>query len=259
MGLARQGIISIKIPVIYYLLGAFGPFVSTLIISASYRRKSPWPIVRNLIRLNTSPSNYLYAVAIPLSAQIIAIVVVASWFGPIPELKFNSPLVVITMFASFLIVSAGEETGWRGFALPTLQTRWSPTIATVIVWLMWGIWHIPAFFIGFKFDSAAMFVGMLLGFFLLLLPVSFLFTWVFNRSQGTTMTCVVMHAAVAGASGASNLAGLKPLEFFSVYGSVFALMAICLFASGTWRSASFVQLNLETGDVEEPSLEREVQ
>jgi membrane protease YdiL (CAAX protease family) len=41
----------------------------------------------------------------------------------------------------------GEELGWRGFALPRLLERWSPPIASLILGAIWGVWHLPAFFI----------------------------------------------------------------------------------------------------------------
>ena len=41
----------------------------------------------------------------------------------------------------------GEELGWRGFALPRMLARWRPLKASLILGLIWGIWHLPAFLI----------------------------------------------------------------------------------------------------------------
>jgi membrane protease YdiL (CAAX protease family) len=41
----------------------------------------------------------------------------------------------------------GEETGWRGFALPRMLTRFSPLTAALLLGLIWGVWHTPAFFV----------------------------------------------------------------------------------------------------------------
>jgi len=41
----------------------------------------------------------------------------------------------------------GEELGWRGFALPRMLTRWQPLAVSLILGLIWGVWHLPAFFI----------------------------------------------------------------------------------------------------------------
>ena len=47
--------------------------------------------------------------------------------------------------ASLLFYGWGEETGWRGFALPYLQARYSAITSTLLVSVMWACWHIPLF------------------------------------------------------------------------------------------------------------------
>jgi membrane protease YdiL (CAAX protease family) len=81
-------------------------------------------------------------------------------------------LLVVTIGGGF------EEPGWRGFALPRLQLRHSPIRATLILGLVWGIWHIPLYGLGF--------VG----------PICFVFfyTWLYNRT-GSILLCILLHAS----------------------------------------------------------------
>jgi membrane protease YdiL (CAAX protease family) len=53
--------------------------------------------------------------------------------------------VIGVWLAAILTNGFGEETGWRGFALPQLQRRYSPLIASLIVLPMWALWHAPYF------------------------------------------------------------------------------------------------------------------
>ncbi len=50
--------------------------------------------------------------------------------------------VYLAMFAFVAFLGGGrEEAGWRGFALPWL--RWRPWQATLVIGIVWGVWHIP--------------------------------------------------------------------------------------------------------------------
>ena len=81
----------------------------------------------------------------------------------------------------------GEELGLRGFALPRLQSYRSPFGASVIIGIFWAAWHITVL-IGR--DTISMFAFLLLAFVL-----SFIFTFLFNKSQGSLITVLLFHAA----------------------------------------------------------------
>jgi membrane protease YdiL (CAAX protease family) len=84
-----------------------------------------------------------------------------------------------------------EETAWRGFALPRLQSKYNPTISSLILGLLWGLWHIPLFFIPGSFQSTIPFTGFILS----AVAISILMTWVFNHTKGSVLVAAVFHAA----------------------------------------------------------------
>jgi membrane protease YdiL (CAAX protease family) len=109
----------------------------------------------------------------------------------------------------------GEEGGWRGFALPRLQQRSGPLVGTVLLGVLWGLWHLPFFFIpgtdwyGISFGTG--FVGHLIGlgvFDIGTIVLAVIFTWVFNNTHGSLLLAILLHAS----SNATT--GVLPPEFF---------------------------------------------
>jgi len=85
-----------------------------------------------------------------------------------------------------------EELGWRGFALPRLLNRFSPFTASLILGVIWGVWHLPAFFVGGMVQA-----GMSLPLFLLnALLLSVFVTWVFQHTGGSVLITVLIHYMV---------------------------------------------------------------
>jgi CAAX protease family protein len=105
-----------------------------------------------------------------------------------------------------------EEPGWRGFLLPRLQARFSPLIATVLVWLPWAIWHLP---LDLTRPGGAWSLSMILqqrG--VALLIVSILITWLYNRSRGALLSPVLFHGAMGSFPFVLPAApALRPLIF----------------------------------------------
>ncbi len=55
----------------------------------------------------------------------------------------------VWMFLYVLFCGGGfEEPGWRGFALPILQQKYSPVVASLILGVIWAFWHWPEFWAG---------------------------------------------------------------------------------------------------------------
>src|SRR5512138_1903946 len=69
--------------------------------------------------------------------------------GPPVDWSGLPPLyTLLPMFILYIIAAGiGEEFGWRGFLLPRLQTRHNALVSSLIIGVMWAIWHIPQFFI----------------------------------------------------------------------------------------------------------------
>lgn len=108
---------------------------------------------------------------------------------------FSWGLPAALLVAVFLDVGGvTEETGWRGFALPILQGRTTPVVASLIVGLLWGVWHFPArpdVLLGsYGLGGGAALLGILVGRFVVL---SIVMTYFYNRAGGSTLIAIAMH------------------------------------------------------------------
>ena len=86
----------------------------------------------------------------------------------------------------------GEEFGWRGYAQPALQKRWGWRVASVLLGVVWALWHLPLFFIAGKVQSHQP-MGL---YALSAVASSVLFAWLLNRSRGSLVPVLVLHTAV---------------------------------------------------------------
>ena len=118
--------------------------------------------------------------------------------------RFWLPFLILYVAAFIAGGSLGEEPGWRGFALPRLQQRSGPLVGTLILGVLWSLWHLPQFllvpgnFPGFN--------GVGTGFFAILVPfvmfvimvtaMAYVFTWVFNNTRGSLLLAILLHASI---------------------------------------------------------------
>ena len=83
-----------------------------------------------------------------------------------------------------LVIALGEETGFRGYALPKLMEKHSPLVATLLLAAMRVLWHVPLFLTG---DSWWVVLHVTGG--------DFLFTWIFMNTRGSVFLAILLHSA----------------------------------------------------------------
>ena len=100
----------------------------------------------------------------------------------------------------------GEETGWRGYALPQLQRRFSPLASSLVLAVLWFGWHLPQFLViaTYRDFAPVQYVGMFLG----LACGAVVLTWLYNRSGGSILLVAVWHGLYNVVSGTEAATGL---------------------------------------------------
>jgi len=194
LALRAQGIIKMQIPFSLHYLIAYGPMLSALIVTGITSGCSGLQkLLDQMTKWRIGLSWWLFA-ASPLFFYFLTASVL--WviqgkpinLNTLGEIDFLPPLGLFSLPLWILTFGIGEETGWRGFALPRLQKGRSALSATIILWLVWTFWHFPMFFYSYP-------LSILPGFLIGLLAGSITFTWLYNSTRGSVMMTALWHGA----------------------------------------------------------------
>ena len=197
---SAQGWVLWNVPYALYYFGSFGPLLSALIVTALTEGKvGVGDLLGRIVKWRVESRYYAFAILVPIGlfglAYLFNRVITGTWpdltlLGKADYLPYLGPLGVLGLW--FLTYGLGEETGWRGFALPHLQKDRSAASATLILALLWATWHVPAFF----FRDTYVEMG-LLGFPLFAFMMIFstmVFTWLYNSTEGSVFIVIIFHA-----------------------------------------------------------------
>lgn len=174
---------------VFPLLALFGPCVAAVVVLQASRGRAGLAELGGKFRLSLALLPWcILAALLPLVLLVPVWFLHTWWWGAI-GFKMNA-LSILSIVIAVLIL--GEEVGWRGFLLPFLLKRFPPLASSLIVGLVWALWHLPNFLLpafphyGLPF---AAFVVMTLAF-------SVLFTWLYMRTAGSLLVAVIFHAAL---------------------------------------------------------------
>jgi membrane protease YdiL (CAAX protease family) len=103
-----------------------------------------------------------------------------AWYILVLAMVFSTP------------VQAGEEIGWRGYALPRLASRFGLARASIALGVIWACWHLPFFFIPGNDKSGQSFPVYLLA----VTALSVAMAWLYWRAKGSLLITMLMHAAI---------------------------------------------------------------
>ena len=165
----REGVRNLLLPLIdwqvkpvWYIIVIFGiPLLIVLGLSTSWLLKAPFPT--EYYSIQSQPWYQLFP------GLLLAY---------IQTMLFQGPL--------------NEEPGWRGFALPRLQKNYGSLVASIVIGVIWGLWHAPLYFTGIYSGGIEGIMGRLLW----TVPLAFLFTWVYKHTHGSLFMSILLHTSV---------------------------------------------------------------
>jgi membrane protease YdiL (CAAX protease family) len=178
-------------------VASFGPFLAAVVVLAMTEGKAGLlGLFRRMVRWRVAPGWYAVALLLPavLAAAATALNVLLGAEPP-SAAALNAWTGIFSTFAIVLLIpgvgGAWEEPGWRGYAVPRLQSGRSALVASLILAVLIAGWHLPLMVAGQVHYSDIV----------LIVAAVIVFNWVFNNAKGSVLIIMLMHAANNAASG----------------------------------------------------------
>jgi uncharacterized protein len=228
---AGLGLLPIKLPQILVLFGQYGPTVAGFTLAAATGGR---PAVRALLRRygqwRVHPGWYLLIIFTPLLLFALAVVARVGT-GPLEALGQDGPSILLAYLLDALVLKVilhgalGEEAGWRGFALPRLQARFGALGASLILGALWAGWHAPLYLSASRVANNPPLV-----FAVGIVATAILYTWVYNRTGGSLLIAILLHAAINSAPAAVRdlVPNMGAGEFFTLFIAGYVAIALLL-------------------------------
>lgn len=175
--------------------GYLGPLGSAVLVTRIVHGRDGLRVwLRGLLRWRFGWRWYAIALAGPPVLILAGLAVLpGAWQGAAWPSVSTIAVYLPFLIMQVLITGVAEEPGWRGFAQPRLQERFSPLAASAALGAVWAIWHWPLFFTEWSrggVDPLIMFVVMPLS----SIATSIVMSWLVNRTAGAVLIAMLWHA-----------------------------------------------------------------
>lgn len=197
--LGYVGVLPIKIPFIVFLFLGWGFVLASVLMTwITLGRAAVAGLLKRFLLWRVGWVWYLVAIVLAPALQILAVILNAAIthtppdFSAIMAYQIFGDAANLSMFILpfFLLdmVANGEEIGWRGYVLPRLQARYSALTSSLIIGVIWSLWHLPKYLPDFNLVAFGWFTLHILAFAILL-------TWLYNNTKGSLLLVTLCHAS----------------------------------------------------------------
>lgn len=188
-------------PIVALVIGAWLPNLAGVLITAVVDgRDGLRCLFSRVARWRVGFKWYVIAWCAPLGITLLALGLYAASGNALPAAAPMALLVPLLLF-NLVLGPLGEELGWRGTALPLMQERWNVITASLVLGVVWGLYHLPTFILpGLPQNNVP-----LLAFMLGAMALNVFMVWMFNHTHGSLIMPFLAHWAFNFAGSASGI------------------------------------------------------
>ena len=227
LALSEDGLASCRFVVLgigVFCYRAFlGPFFSAFIMTGAIEgRAGIGRLLRRMVLWRVGLGWYLFVLSgIPAIVVLGVFVLPGAWHRFKDSLP-SSPLALAHPLRLRALPDGplGEEPGWRGFALPSLQRLYGPLVGSLILGPLWALWHLPIFWVpAWNFPPTILNIVL---FVVSATAFTIVMTWVFNNTKGSVLIAILVHATFDTTFVILNV--LFPAPIVTDYGSTVPML-----------------------------------
>ena len=237
------GVLGVRGPL--FLTGVFAPGLVALALTAySEGRKGVSRLLSRIGQWNVGARWYVFALTYMAAVKLTAAVIHRGLTGVWPHFADTPWLLMLAAIPVSTLAQAGEEIGWRGYALPRLAPRLGLGGGSLVLGIIWALWHLPLFFMAGTDTAGQSFPIYLLA----VTPVSVAIGWLYWKTRGSLLLVMLMHASINNTTGLvpGSLPGaIDALSFtgsFIAWATVGVTWAFAVVLLWQLRSASIARL-----------------
>lgn len=213
------------------LPGAWGPTISAILVTWMHDGKTGVKqLLKKLLIWRVSIKYYLFAIGLSAFLVIAAMFLANLFFyvdlnfSSIPRgmgLEDNAILLSLLLLPVLFLITTlvggpiAEELGWRGFAQEKLQLKYGETPTGLVIGFFWVLWHLPLM----VFLPQGVGHMPIIAYVIVMINMSVLFAWLFNKTRGSVFLAVLFHAGMNFENtilGAENLQDTYTLTIFII-------------------------------------------
>lgn len=189
--LASAGLFTLPVPTLVPVaIAQFGPSLAAfLLVFRRDGKHGAAALFKRALSFHIPLRWLLMVFLVPLALAVAALYLNVWTGGSPPTLALLAqPIAIVPMFFFILFLQGPvpEEFGWRGYMLDRVQAKHTALAASVIVGLVWGVWHLPLFVMGYlPFPFWAYVISVV--------ALSILFTWIYNNTNNNLLTALLFH------------------------------------------------------------------
>ena len=225
----------------FFLVGTFAPAIVALSLSIRDEGNAS-ALLRRTVMWRVAARWYLFAVsymaAIKLAVALVHRFATEAW----PRFGDETWYIILVAIIVSTPIQAGEEIGWRGYALPRLASRFGFARASLLLGVIWASWHLPLFFIPGIDKSGQSFPVYLLQ----VTALSVALAWLYAHTGGSLLLAMLMHSAVNETKDIVPSAVPAATETWALSTSLVAWLTVALL----WIGAGYFLVRMPKAKVE---------